>query len=372
MLLGACVTLCSLITSLFLGEAFVRLYLHLNSEILPIACRREDPILHHSLVPNKTCRFKTSEWNVVYHINSMGLRDREYSYQKPPAAYRILILGDSFAEGYGVDEPLTYQNQLEEMLNQPSNQLYEVINAGVQSYSPTLEDIYLQKYSVALNPDLVILHLDITDFSDEQRYSKQYVNGRWQYPVLFQESIPSVTWAPFMSTKIKWWLHQHSQLYDLSLRTIKKKINPTAFPDQVGFTQNDPQTDSFIILRDLKESEYQRLWQPIRDRLLSIKRLLDEENIKFMVIMPPHGHQITKTGWEKGRSRWRFNQDQVYSTRPQQDLEAFAKANELTYVNLLSIFTRSSDKRILFFANDGHLTAAGHYLVAQSLFNALK
>ena len=35
-------------------------------------------------------------------INSRGLRDREYSLQKPPGTKRILVLGDSYVWGYGV------------------------------------------------------------------------------------------------------------------------------------------------------------------------------------------------------------------------------------------------------------------------------
>ena len=35
-------------------------------------------------------------------INSQGLRDREYSIEKPNGKQRMLILGDSYAWGYGV------------------------------------------------------------------------------------------------------------------------------------------------------------------------------------------------------------------------------------------------------------------------------
>ena len=35
-------------------------------------------------------------------INSKGLRDREYPYEKSDGTRRILVLGDSYAWGYGV------------------------------------------------------------------------------------------------------------------------------------------------------------------------------------------------------------------------------------------------------------------------------
>lgn len=349
-------------TALLLGELVVRLYLHLNADILPLACRRKDPILNHSLTPNTTCRFKTSEWDITYRINSLGLRDQEYSQQKPLGAYRILVLGDSFAEGYGVEESQTYQYLLEGKLNNSSSRLNEVINAGVQSYSPTLEYLYLQKYGLALDPDLIILHLDLTDFSDEQRYAAGESS-------LFQDTIPSVTWIPFLGQQVKWWLHQNSRLYDFSVKTLKKKLYPDLFPDQISFVPKDPFKDAFVILRDLNESEYIRLWQAITKNLLNIKQLLDEKNIKLILIMPPHGHQLSTQEWAKGRSRWQFAKDQIYSLRPQQDMQKFARENDLNYIDLIPAFQSGIGKKRLFFPIDGHLTFAGHQLVAEALFD---
>lgn len=36
-------------------------------------------------------------------MNSKGIRGPEYPYEKPPEEFRILFLGDSYAEGYAVE-----------------------------------------------------------------------------------------------------------------------------------------------------------------------------------------------------------------------------------------------------------------------------
>ena len=60
------------------------------------------------------------EFETEVHINARGLRDREIGYDKPPGVYRILILGDSFAEALQVPLEVTFAKQLEALLSTPA------------------------------------------------------------------------------------------------------------------------------------------------------------------------------------------------------------------------------------------------------------
>jgi hypothetical protein len=64
-------------------------------------------ILDHKFRPNAVGRYKTLEFDTDYAINSLGLRDHEYTVPKPPRTFRILMLGDSFTEGDGGGTPAT-------------------------------------------------------------------------------------------------------------------------------------------------------------------------------------------------------------------------------------------------------------------------
>ena len=55
-------------------------------------------------------RHKTPEFDVIMRTNSHGLRaDHDYAYERIPQRRRILLIGDSFTFGHGVnnDETLT-------------------------------------------------------------------------------------------------------------------------------------------------------------------------------------------------------------------------------------------------------------------------
>ena len=49
---------------------------------------QKDPILHHSLKPHAEMKRVQSEFQVVYRINSQGLRDHEIRLPKPSQAFR--------------------------------------------------------------------------------------------------------------------------------------------------------------------------------------------------------------------------------------------------------------------------------------------
>jgi len=66
--------------------------------------------------PNSTSRHSRTCFDVTYHSNSIGARSqREFTRN----ANSITLLGDSFAEGYGVEEQYTVSNLLQTMLDKP-------------------------------------------------------------------------------------------------------------------------------------------------------------------------------------------------------------------------------------------------------------
>lgn len=97
--------------------------------------RQLDNILHHSLKPHSQGVLIRPEYSIKYKINGFGFRDNEFEVNKSTSVFRIVVVGDSFVEGYGVELEDTFIKVLEKKLN-ISKKRYEVINAGVASYSP--------------------------------------------------------------------------------------------------------------------------------------------------------------------------------------------------------------------------------------------
>jgi hypothetical protein len=126
----------------------------------PFAYIDADPVLHHRLRPSYTANRR----GVEFRINALGLKDREYPPGKPPGVFRILMLGDSYTEGFGLPVEQAMPKQVERLLaGGRCSRPIEVVNGGVSSYSPILEYLFLLHVGLALDPDLIVLSFDMTD-----------------------------------------------------------------------------------------------------------------------------------------------------------------------------------------------------------------
>jgi lysophospholipase L1-like esterase len=120
---------------------------------------RVDPLLGWAQIPN----IRTMRGRTRCVTNSLGLRDREFSREKPPGELRILSVGDSTVLGYGVEEDETFSSQLERKLNASFERPVEVINAGIPGYSSEQARLYLERRGLELGPDVVILETNYND-----------------------------------------------------------------------------------------------------------------------------------------------------------------------------------------------------------------
>jgi lysophospholipase L1-like esterase len=100
-------------------------------------------------------------------ISAQGLRDREFSLEKPSNTYRILVLGDSMTFGWGAAADQVYAKVLERLLNENEASgeglRFEVINSGVGNYNTKQEVAYFCERGVGFEPDMVLLGFFVND-----------------------------------------------------------------------------------------------------------------------------------------------------------------------------------------------------------------
>jgi len=95
---------------------------------------------------------------IRHEHNSLGFRDAEHTWKKPPGTYRIVGLGDSFLWGQGVRREDICINVLARRLGEDLGPLnVEAINLAVSGLDTAAEQYMLEKIGVRYDPDLVIL-----------------------------------------------------------------------------------------------------------------------------------------------------------------------------------------------------------------------
>jgi hypothetical protein len=116
--------------------------------------------------PNAQFRHTSVDGSWEFVTNGKGFRDRrEFGYEKPAGALRVLSLGDSHTQGYEVRQEATYSVVLERYLAGRGVRA-EVLNAGVSGYSTAEALAFLENDGYRYQPDVVVLGFYANDFED--------------------------------------------------------------------------------------------------------------------------------------------------------------------------------------------------------------
>ena len=130
---------------------------------------------HRELKPHATtqvaCRDSRSQVDV--RTNSHGLRGPEIVVPKPIDIYRIVLLGDETILAPETPEAEHAARLLGGLLQQRSQVRIEVVNAGLPGGCPLTEFLLFKQRLLALQPDLVLLHFDWSDVSDDQQLRRR-------------------------------------------------------------------------------------------------------------------------------------------------------------------------------------------------------
>lgn len=134
---------------------------------------------------NEDAVLEQLEFRTRVVTNALGFRDRRLPGPKPPGTMRVVVLGDSFTQGYGVEEEQAYPRRLERLLDtrEPARR-HEVVNLGVPGACPLDYVAHLRDVGLGYDPDLVLVGLMANDVNDIR--SQREFGGRILAQILRQ------------------------------------------------------------------------------------------------------------------------------------------------------------------------------------------
>lgn len=136
-------------------------------------------------------RLEPGQWIPGAHggpVNQAGLRGEEL--ERAPER-RVLVLGDSFVFGAGVDVDQALPAQLAERLLGRARPGTEIVNAGTPGYGTARELAWLETFGSELEPDEVVLCVFVgNDFSDNLTSQSPRVVGGKLFAGAVDEAVP--------------------------------------------------------------------------------------------------------------------------------------------------------------------------------------
>ncbi len=113
-----------------------------------------DARIGFELKPNLDGYFKLAS----FRTNSKGLRDREYTLEKPSDTFRVAVMGSSFALPAGVEIERAFHSLLEEQLSAEfAPRRYEFINFAVGMHGAEQILAMLELRALPYDPDLILI-----------------------------------------------------------------------------------------------------------------------------------------------------------------------------------------------------------------------
>ena len=348
-----------------------------------------DPLYGWRKFPNvETTRVSTKGLNSVYfRINSKGFRGPEYPYEKPSDERRILLLGDSFTEGFMIKEEDHFAEVMEHKLNNTgSKRHFEALNSGTAGWGTDQELLFFQNEGNKYGPDLTILMFYQNDLS----YNNEPKDWGMYYKPLFKQvdgelvltnvpvpkpdkivkydQLSSEERSVFKRTKE--WFFKNSQLYNLikdrikSIHSLHKWAVRLKLMEKKGDGLETLPREYSVWEKNPNES-VRASWKITEAMLVKLKEETEAIGSRLLVVYIPAETAIHREEWIKLKKKYGFTDDDYSADLPGIELGAVCKRNGIKFFNpteLMKIKAGEvqSEGRRLYDPVDGHWNAEGN------------
>jgi hypothetical protein len=273
---------------------------------------------------------------------------------KRPGAFRILVLGDSFTEGAGVEEEEAYPQVLEKILRRRIARAVDVVNAGVGGWDPFQYAQYFERHGLAFEPDLVLVGFFVGNDTYSERLAVETLPTAIGGRRVSRES------ARRKSIRLAVFLQEHFHLAR-ALRGRAPRFEARRSCDDFSPWFLEAQASRLANHRVRAAGRDARA-RPNVDQILRIQGLAASRGIPVVVALLPDENQINaalRTRLLAGKDLAAYDFEM-----PQSMLAALFAGRDVHLVDLLPVFRR--DPRCLYM-NDMHWTPGGQALAADAL-----
>ena len=327
-----------------------------------------DEIVHHRHAPHIVSRIESRDYSTIATMNNFGLRGPDITKRRSEGEYRILMLGDSFTFGTGVEDHQAFPALLERRLNAAGDGRFRVLNGGVESYAPVLSELFLRTYLADVDIDMVVLNFDMSDLLQEVAYravakfdaagNVVAVPGRGTSG--FSEDDDHVI---RIAKNIRAWIDRHMYLTRWLLYYVYRALPKRAEPDVLDVVEvANEELLAHTLKGDTRDRREQ--WAAVFDSIARLKRYCDRRGIRFLLTVYPWGHQVSDDEWVPGRNVF-IPEGAIASDQTVRTMEVLSRREGIEMLNFFPAFRQARGTGPIYFARDMHWRPIGHEIVAE-------
>jgi len=383
-------SLLSLFACIFLLETGLRFF-PIDKHCIPEtalsrqAWRRPDSLLAVVHIPNSRCLYTTDDYSVVFQFNSKGIRGPEYSYFKPAGEYRILILGDSFAMGYGVNFDDLFSEILKRKLNNNRKDCaksFQIINTGVGGWCTGTELLFFDDEGKKYKPDLTIVMFFENDAwnNNQADFYRIYRLGRLLPDIAIPERAKEkssgrvLAGGSYSLKKIKKWLAENSYLYKFISFRVKNERHLFLLAKRLHLLgERRPFfPDEFRVWRRNYDDQTIAAWKMTEAIMLKMKEETDSAASELLVFYIPTPASIYNSVWRDTQKKYGISDRDCDINKVGIELADICGRNNIDFINPKDVFIKEANGlmakgRTLYYLHEGHWNVDGNKLVAEIL-----
>lgn len=262
---------------------------------------------------------------VEFETNSSGFRTGEFSVRFSDQETVVIVLGDSYAFGYGVPHEETFPSVLQQDLRkQYPHRNVRVINLGIPGYNTAQELATLREIGLNLRPELVLLAYHLNDL---ERLSESTKKDFWNLKGIADCAKEHIH-------LLRYFLPRVASL----ARSLHIGIRTTATAEVQAYISEGP------------------AWKQNQDTLREMFALCAEMHWRLGVIVLPYIVELT---------------DEHPCIGAYQVVVNFCKSQDVPVVNAFHYFRGLKARKLWINAFDGHPSAEGNLLIAKAAFDLI-
>lgn len=313
----------------------------------------------------------TSEFDITYTINSLGLRDdANLTKEKPEGTQRVLFLGDSFTLGYTVDRKDLFVDLLESKFKEEGRNV-QAINAGTEGYSTDQQLLWLREEGVDYDPDIVVLNF----YQNDVFWNSQGNYQRFPKPLFAATDGPAVDpvnvpledpgqqgWFAGSTAVGKLFAGAGEPIPTFNISSGKTASGKTLFKEMGVLLKDEP---DFIT-----ES-----WKITRSLVAGMKATCEARKIKLLVSLIPTKAQIYTEFKEQQQAELGLADNAWDPNLPTNKMKAICQELGIECYDASQpgqvFMTEAAKEAPLYYTIDRHFSPAGNVAYAQGIYNHL-
>jgi len=319
------------------------------------------------MLPGAKATVKSPDTGELISIqtSSFGTRGKEPVVPKPHGLLRVLCLGDETTFAAEVPAEEAYPARLQDLLREGLQTQVEVLNAGLPGSCPRVAALQLRHRLAALQPDLVVIHMGMSDVAEDAAIRRFITVNREGTPILGVH--PATRKAcqlrrPRLSDEflIVHWTESHlAKLWDREMPAVEES---GASRKQLFRWAEDNAPD---------------LGEEIQSALLPLKTiqsLCQQSGAKLIVSTTPMPWQVSAdaSNTREARAAYGISKSALWTSEtPFERLSTACREWKIPCVITLREFVNAPEPETLFLQHSAGLSEKGHQLYAKMLALAI-